>query len=52
MQPAVVGMFFGVLVGVRTLSITWMIPLLAGTSVAVMVAPLTEAVAPTLKERG
>ena len=40
-------------VGVSTLSITWMIPLLVGTSVAVTVASLTiTPSAPTVKERG
>ena len=49
---AVLGMSFGVAVGINTLSITWIIPLLVATSVAVTVAPFTITVDPTVKDNG
>ena len=46
-------MSFGVSVGLNTLSMTWMIPLLVGTSVAVTLASLTiTPLTPTEKESG
>ena len=46
-------MSFGVSVGLNTLSMTWMIPLLVGTSVAVTLASLTiTPLTPTVKESG
>ena len=42
----------GVAVGIRTLSMTWMIPLLFGTSVAVTFAPLTVTPSPTANDSG
>ena len=44
-------MSFGVSVGVNTLSMTWMTPLLVATSGRVTVAPLTVTASPTPKER-
>ena len=49
---AVLGRSFGVAVGVSTLSMIWMIPLLVATSVAVTVAPFTLTLSPTVKESG
>ena len=49
---AVRGMSFGVAVGIKTLSMTWMIPLLVGTSVAVTLAPLTITLSPTVNDNG
>ncbi len=47
---AVRGISFGVSVGINTLSITWMTPLLVATSGSVTVAPLTVTVSPTPNE--
>ena len=50
---AVRGISFGVSVGLRTLSMTWIIPLLVETSVAVTLASLTiTPLTPTVKESG
>ena len=49
---AVRGRSLGVEVGVRTLSITWMIPLLVSTSARVTFAPFTITPVPTVKPRG
>ena len=49
---AVRGISLGVSDGVRTLSITWMRPLLATTSVKVTFASFTITVEPTVNERG
>ena len=49
---AVRGMLFGVAVGVSTLSITWMTPLLVLTSARVTVASLTITPSPTVKAIG
>ena len=51
MHCAVRGRSLGVSVGMSTLSMTWMMPLLVMTSVAVTVAPFTMTVAPTSNER-
>ena len=45
-------MLFGVAVGVSTVSITWMIPLLVLTSAEVTVAPFTMTLSPTVNESG
>ena len=45
-------MSLGVAVGVSTLSMTWMMPLLVGTSAAVTVAPFTTTVSLTVKLSG
>ena len=49
---AVRGISFGVSVGLSTLSITWMTPLLVETSASVTVASLTMTPPLTVKERG
>ena len=49
---AVRGISFGVDVGVRTLSMTWITPLLVATSAVTTVAPLTMTLSPTVKESG
>ena len=46
------GISFGVGVGVRTLSITWMMPLLVATSAVVTVASFTMTLSPTVNESG
>ena len=49
---AVLGILFGVDVGVRTLSMTWITPLLVPTSASVTDASLTMTPSPTVKEIG
>ena len=51
-HPAVVAMLFGVSVGVSTVSMTWITPLLAIASVAVTTALFTMTVSDTLNDSG
>ena len=47
---AVRGISFGVVVGVKTVSMTWITPLLVATSANVTVAPFTVTVSPAPNE--
>ncbi len=51
LHSAVLGMSFGVSVGIRTLSMTWITPLLVPTSARVTFASFTITPEPRLKDR-